>query len=129
MTDPNPASLQPASPSVVPGWYPDAGSGRTRWWDGTKWTENYHQASVVATNGFATASLVLGIIGFVLMGIPLFIGWFLGGIPDVLAVIFGILGISQSNRLGGVGKTSAIVGLVLGGVSLLSVFVGAGSIW
>ncbi|GAB2449023.1 hypothetical protein HD599_001936 [Conyzicola lurida] len=35
MTDQN-------SATPVAGWYPDpAGTDRTRWWDGTRWTENY----------------------------------------------------------------------------------------
>lgn len=83
----------------------------------------------VAKNGLATAALILGIAGFVLMGIPLFIGLFLGGPLDILAVIFGILGIRRANQLGGVGKTTAIWGLVLASVSLVSVFFGAGTIW
>ena len=33
----------PSLPSTPAGWYPDpAGSPRNRWWDGTQWTENYH---------------------------------------------------------------------------------------
>lgn len=40
--------VQPVSPvylvpvqAVAPGWYPDARTGRQRWWDGIRWTENY----------------------------------------------------------------------------------------
>ncbi|MFC6355412.1 DUF4190 domain-containing protein [Luethyella okanaganae] len=91
-----------------------------------------HPAYVVAAppkNGYATTALVLGICGFVLMGIPFFIGWVLGGVPDTLAVIFGIIGINRAATLGGVGKGEAIAGLVLACVSLLSVLIGAGSIW
>jgi hypothetical protein len=30
-------------PTTPAGWYPDpAGSPRNRWWDGTQWTENFH---------------------------------------------------------------------------------------
>jgi hypothetical protein len=123
----------PTSPNPVPaGWYADPASGRMRWWSGAAWTENFQQPVVVAAgvkNGLATASLVLGICGFVLMGIPLFIGWFLGGIPDILAVILGIVALNSAAARAGVGKAAAIVGLVLGGVSLLSAFIGAGSIW
>ena len=32
-----------STPSVAAGWYPDpAGSARSRWWDGTQWTEHYY---------------------------------------------------------------------------------------
>lgn len=85
--------------------------------------------AVPAKNGAATAALILGIIGFVLTPIPLFIGLFLGGIPALLGVIFGIVGIVRSNTLAGVGKVAAIVGLVLGGLAVLSIFLGAGTIW
>lgn len=34
------------APSVAAGWYPDpAGSPRSRWWDGTQWTEHFYDAS------------------------------------------------------------------------------------
>jgi len=33
----------PNTPVTPAGWYPDpAGTPRSRWWDGTQWTENYH---------------------------------------------------------------------------------------
>jgi hypothetical protein len=53
------------------------------------------------TNGMATASLVLGILGFFLP------------VLSVLALIFGGIGISKANQ-GATGKGLAIAGLVLG---------------
>ena len=60
------------------------------------------------TNGFAIASLVLGII------------W-LGGLGSILAIIFGGVAISQINRSHGLEtvKGMAIAGLVLGIVLLV----------
>jgi hypothetical protein len=98
----------PKTPTAVPTWTPT-----TR----------------VGTNYAAVSALVLGIVGFVLMAVPFFIGWFIGGIPDILAVIFGIIGLNNAGARRSVGKPLAIVGLVAGGVSLLSVLVGAGSVW
>ena len=63
------------------------------------------------------------------MPIPFFIGWFVGGIPDIIAVILGIVALNNDAARRHVGKPMAVVGIVLGGVSLLSVFIGAGSIW
>src|SRR5436305_12132442 len=42
------------------------------------------------TNGLAVASLVLGIVGLLLFGLLM--------IPNILAVFFGFVGISQINR-------------------------------
>ena len=122
-------NLPSVPPTFVPaGWHINPATGQQQWWDGSAWAAP-QQPVVNVRNSAATAALVLGIVGFVLMGIPLFIGWVFGGIPDILAVIFGIIGISRSGQLGGVGKGPAITGLVLASVSLLSVFIGAGSIW
>lgn len=34
----------PVTPSVPAGWYPDpAGGARSRWWDGTQWTEHFQE--------------------------------------------------------------------------------------
>jgi hypothetical protein len=60
-----------------------------------------------ASNGMATASLVLGILGFFLP------------ILSVLALIFGGIGISKANQGAG-GKGLAVAGLVLGIVGTLA---------
>lgn len=120
-------------PPPAPGWYPD-GAGGQHYWDGARWTGHQAPAPAVVvatppTNGLAVAALVLGIVGFLLMPIPLFVGWILGGVPDILAVIFGIVGIVKAGERRNTGLALAIVGLCLGSVSLLSVFIGAGSVW
>ena len=65
-----------------------------------------------SSNGFAVASLVLGIIG-----LPAFCAV----IPSILAVVFGIIGynqIARTNAEGG-GKGMAVWGIVLGAVGCL----------
>lgn len=131
-TLPPPVDPTPQTPGIPAGWYADANSGRMRWWDGTKWTEQFGPTARAINgpgNGTAVASLVLGIVGFFLTPIPLFIGLFLGGIPALLAVILGIVGVVRSNNLAGLGKTPAIVGIVLGGLAIIAIFFGAGTIW
>jgi hypothetical protein len=134
MTDvapPPPADPTPSTPGVPAGWYPDPNSGRVRWWDGTKWTEQFQHSGAAGPstgNGLAVAALILGIAGFVLTPIPFFIGLFLGGLPDVLAIIFGIMGIVRANKIHK-GSAMAVVGLVLGALGFLGIFVGSGTIW
>jgi hypothetical protein len=118
----------PAPSSVPPGWYPHAGG--QRYWDGQAWTEHHAPAAVAApaTNGLAIGALITGILGFLFMAIPFFIGWFTGGPLDLIAIILGIAGLVRANRVR-VGFAPALIGLILGGVSVVSVFFGAGSIW
>jgi hypothetical protein len=105
-----------------------------RWWDGIKWTENFgHAIPTFAPNApgnsTAIASLVLGLVGVVVTAIPLFIGLIFGGIPDLLAVIFGIVGLINANKLNGKNMGFAIAGLILGAFGLLGILLGAGTIW
>jgi len=42
----------PSTPTTPAGWYPDpAGTPRSRWWDGTQWTESYHDPLAAAQVG------------------------------------------------------------------------------
>jgi RsiW-degrading membrane proteinase PrsW (M82 family) len=65
-------------------------------------------------NGMAVAALVLGILALVLFFI-----WFLAPIMGLLAIIFGAVGISKANKIGGKGKGMAIAGLVCGVIGML----------
>ena len=44
-TQPAPAPLGTPAPRSLPpaGWYEDGSTARLRWWDGTGWTEHFHQ--------------------------------------------------------------------------------------
>jgi hypothetical protein len=59
-------------------------------------------------NGLAVTGLVLGIIALVFSWVPFF-----DGLIIIPAIIFAIIGINAAKRLGGIGKTMAIVGLCL----------------
>ncbi|MBA0124303.1 DUF4190 domain-containing protein [Haloechinothrix sp. YIM 98757] len=75
------------------------------------------------TNGFAVASLVLGIVWF----------W---GVGSILALVFGYVALSQIDRSAGAegGRGMAIAGVVLGwvgvaGIVLMVVLMGLGFAW
>ena len=70
----------------------------------------------VKKNTMATAGLVLGIIAVVLSFIP-FVG-VISIILSILAIIFCGIGLSKVSTLG-IGKKSAIVGLILGIVAIV----------
>ena len=77
--------------------------------------------AAASTNGFAVASLVLGVVGVVLT-----LAFRLGLISDVLAVVFGALGMSKAREgapNGGLAKAGLILGLVGLGLLLLLLIV------
>ena len=73
--------------------------------------------AAVSNNGFAVASLVLGVVGVVMT-----VTFRIGLISDVLAVVFGALGITRAREgapNGGLAKAGMILGLVGLGLLLL----------
>ena len=81
------------------------------------------------SNGFAIAALILGCCGAVFTVVPFLIGLVLGGIPDILAILFGVLGVLRGRLLDGKGIVPSIVGGTLGCLSLVGITLGAGWLW
>ena len=69
---------------------------------------------MVISNGMAVAGLVLGIIALVLSWLT-WPSWIL----SILGIIFGALGISKANKIGGKGKGMAIAGLVCSIIAII----------
>jgi hypothetical protein len=67
-------------------------------------------SDAVGTNGMATASMVLGIVGVIVS--TLFV-------PSILALVFGFVSRSQIERSGQQGRGMAIAGIVLGIVGVV----------
>jgi hypothetical protein len=107
--------LQPHVPAAAAGWYPDD-TGRTRWWNGTAWAQ---YAPERVTNGPATASLVLGLVG-VALAFTLVLAPF--SVPLILAgFVLGIIGLRRSSRNGKVGGGKAVAGIIICGLPILLV--------
>jgi hypothetical protein len=119
-----------------PGWLHDRGTGQTRWWDGTRWTEHvqptapaapaqyqpqyssapypsaqyssgqYSAATLTSKNGPAKASLILILI--LVLGVSALI-WFLSGADPTIAVVLGFVNILMVIAA----LVLAIIGLVI----------------
>ena len=77
---------------------------------------SYYSPPPQSTNGLAIASLVLGIVGFLV--------YFGFGVTPILALVFGYVGRKQIRQRGQNGSGLAIAGIVLGwiGITLIVVF-------
>ncbi|MFI8594320.1 hypothetical protein ACIGCK_07815 [Microbacterium sp. NPDC078428] len=81
------------------------------------------------SNPAAWAAFWLGLAGLVLMPIPLFIGFFLGGGLSIIAAVFAVIGLlkglARSGKgIGPVVFAAIFIALTWGGIS-----VGGGIIW
>jgi hypothetical protein len=132
---------------VHPGWYADPlGRFELRYYNGEAWTADVSsegdrfvdplglepgprvaaadpaRSNGSATNGPATAAMVLGIIAVAIAWLPFIV--VLGAIAAVLALVFGAVGIRRSTATG-TGRSRAIVGLVTGASGLVAASLGA----
>ena len=105
------AAVPPSAPAVAHPAVPSSGS------------YNFYDSQKDAARGrntFAVNALGAGIIGIVLLALP--IGLFKGLVPAV-AIIWGILGIRRASN-SGIGKKRAVWGLILGSFAMV-LFLGA----
>ena len=64
------------------------------------------------SSGVATASMVLGIVGLLL-------GWCSCGLPSLIAIVLGHMGVSQTRNNQKSGRGMALTGLILGYVVIV----------
>ena len=127
---------------VQPGWYADPmGRFELRYFNGAAWTADVSAngarfvdplgldiargdgdgSTLGATNGPASAAMVLGIIAVATAWIPFVV--VVGVIAAVLAVALGLVGLRRS-QTSGAGRNRAIVGLATGASGLLAAVLG-----
>lgn len=123
MTLQPPPDPTPSTPGIPAGWYPDASTGQTRWWDGHRWGAAAPPPSppvpVRPTNGYGVAGFIVGLAAF-LVGLIPFIGIPLGLIGGGLSVAGLTVG-----RRGGAGGGLALAGTIL---ALFAVSTGVGNL-
>jgi len=84
----------------------------------------------LALAGFILGWIALGIsvlIGFIpgsLTPLAILITFALAGVPGLLAIIFGFIGISTANRMQGRRRGKAIAAVILGFSPILGLFIG-----
>jgi hypothetical protein len=79
-------------------------------------------------SGLSTAALVLGVLAVVLGAVP-FVGWLVGGLLAVLAIIFGIIG-AMLDRKSDLSDKLPFAGILLGILTLVGIFaLGMGIVW
>lgn len=80
-------------------------------------------------NPSATAAFWFGLIGLVLMPIPLFIGFFLGGGLALIATVLAVIGLFKSAHTGGRGIAMSIWALVFVALTFGGISIGGGIVW
>lgn len=81
------------------------------------------------SNPWAWWALSIGLVGLVLMPIPLFVGLILGGGLASVAGILAIIALFKSRHAAGRGIAPAVVALVLVALTYGGISIGGGTIW
>jgi hypothetical protein len=81
------------------------------------------------SNPWAWWAFWIGLVSLVLMPIPLFIGFFLGGGGAVIAGILAIIALLKSRHAGGRGVAPAVLALVFVALTFLGISNGGGILW
>ena len=129
----------PDPTSTPSGWFPDPLDRYDhRYFNGATWTSDVSTggqrfvdplgigpggpaATRQPTNGAATAAVVMGSIAVAIAWIPFIV--VIGAVLAVLALVFGIIGLKRS-AAAGVGRRSAVAGIVMGGLGIAASVVG-----
>jgi len=94
---------------------------------------NWHDRSMDVdnrrSNPAAWWAFWVGLIGLVLMPIPLFIGLILGGGLAAVAAILAVIGLLKSRHTGGRGIGPAVFAIVFVVLTYGGISVGGGTIW
>ena len=94
---------------------------------------NWHDGSMDVdnrrSNPAAWWAFWVGLIGLVLMPIPLFIGLIVGGALGAIAAILAVIGLLKSRHTGGRGIGPAVFAIVFVVLTYGGISVGGGTIW
>lgn len=81
------------------------------------------------TNRTAWAAFWVGLIGLVLMPIPLFIGLILGGGLSLVAAVLAVIGLLKGISRGGVGIGPVVFAAIFIALTWGGISIGGGVIW
>lgn len=76
--------------------------------------DEYDGEPAPTSNGMATAAMVAGIVGLLLCWVPL-----IGFIILLVAIVLGVIGLSNNAAKAGVGKGAAVAGVAMGTVGIV----------
>lgn len=81
------------------------------------------------TNPAAWAAFWIGLVGLVLMPIPLFIGLILGGGLSIVAAIFAVIGLLKGLARGGKGIAPVVFAAIFIALTWGGISIGGGTVW
>lgn len=87
------------------------------------------ETSTRRSNPAAWWAFWIGLAGLVLMPIPFFIGFFLGGGLSVIAAVFGVIGLFKGLSRGGVGIAPVVFAAIFIALTWGGISIGGGVIW